>query len=411
MSYVISAIVIILLLQILAYVALRFLHRKKDVYYLPRKKPVLSKRTLDFVQRLVDNDGKGAIKAFHPVLGWHNRPNSISADGLYHINAAGARGKQEYKKLPAPGHRRIVAFGDCLTFGEKVPDEHTWPGLFRILLPNCEVLNFGVEGYGPGQSYLQYRESLKVYPQQDIVVIAFVSSNIFKPLNLFRPFYAYDHGLQLAKPAFELQGEQLTVIDNPLSSLQKYQELLDKPDQVLSSLARRDFYHCTSYSANALDLFAPVRLGNMILGEYRKRRMVFAANGRLKSDSLAYEITREILYRHYSESLANGAKEAILLFLPLEKEVRQYMKNGLVPWEPLADDLARSGCRILDMLPILGQNLQAAKYRMIDLFQGRNYSALCNRQISESLHQVLFDQDNSAKKASFSTANDHQAVE
>ena len=60
------------------------------------------------------------------------------------------------------GGRNIAFFGDSFTANIRLPSEHTFPEVIHALLSetagNHEVLNFGVDGYGPAQSFLRYRE-------------------------------------------------------------------------------------------------------------------------------------------------------------------------------------------------------------------------------------------------------------
>jgi lysophospholipase L1-like esterase len=64
------------------------------------------------------------------------------------INALGLRGPELVRPKPA-GRRRIVCFGDSITFGFGVGDDETYShGLGRILAPrDVEVLNAGVTGF------------------------------------------------------------------------------------------------------------------------------------------------------------------------------------------------------------------------------------------------------------------------
>ena len=58
--------------------------------------------------------------------------------------------------------RNVAFFGDSFTANIRLPSQHSFPEVLRVLLDETagthEVLNFGVDGYGPGQSFLRYRE-------------------------------------------------------------------------------------------------------------------------------------------------------------------------------------------------------------------------------------------------------------
>ena len=60
------------------------------------------------------------------------------------------------------GSHSVAFFGDSYTANIRLPSQHTFPEVLRALLDETagahEVMNFGVDGYGPGQSFLRYRE-------------------------------------------------------------------------------------------------------------------------------------------------------------------------------------------------------------------------------------------------------------
>jgi hypothetical protein len=58
--------------------------------------------------------------------------------------------------------RNVAFFGDSFTANIRLPSQYSFPEVLRALLDKTagthEVMNFGVDGYGPGQSFLRYRE-------------------------------------------------------------------------------------------------------------------------------------------------------------------------------------------------------------------------------------------------------------
>ena len=55
----------------------------------------------------------------------------------------------------------IWIFGCSLTYGWSLNDEETFPWLLQETLPENEVVNFGVDGYGTVHSAMQFRDALK----------------------------------------------------------------------------------------------------------------------------------------------------------------------------------------------------------------------------------------------------------
>ena len=149
---------------------------------------------------------------FDPVLGWTlSRQDKES-------NSSRMRDKLEYKSLPTPGKVRITAFGDSFTYGSDVRLHESWTKQMAALNPSFEVLNYGVVAYGLDQAYLRY---LKVadrdHPQ--IVFIGYMSENLLRHVNVFRPFYSRSYGTTVfTKPRFRLVGETLELLENPIAT-------------------------------------------------------------------------------------------------------------------------------------------------------------------------------------------------
>jgi hypothetical protein len=69
----------------------------------------------------------------------------------------------------------IWIFGDSITYGWSVNDKDTYPWLLQERLPDHEVINFGVNGYGTLQNLIQLREALKNGNEPKVVVLAYAS--------------------------------------------------------------------------------------------------------------------------------------------------------------------------------------------------------------------------------------------
>jgi hypothetical protein len=84
------------------------------------------------------------------TLGWTVPPNRKSENGLYVSSAEGLRSAVQGESLKDQGRTcRIALVGDSYTFGENVAFEDTWGSVLdRDLRERCQILNFGVIGYG-----------------------------------------------------------------------------------------------------------------------------------------------------------------------------------------------------------------------------------------------------------------------
>lgn len=114
---------------------------------------------------------KGFIYRLDDDLGWSLGKNKKS--GPYQTNRAGFRAIQEYSIIPDDDVLRIAAFGDSFVFCDDEKNTDTWPHFLQNSAKNLEVLNFGVSGYGFGQSYLRYlKDGLKFHP--DIIFFNYI---------------------------------------------------------------------------------------------------------------------------------------------------------------------------------------------------------------------------------------------
>jgi lysophospholipase L1-like esterase len=142
-------------------------------------------------------------------LGWVNRPGYRSDERVpfrVTINNDGLRGEREYAREPAEGTLRIAIVGDSTTFGEEVDDDQTLPAQLEAQLPDSEVLNFGVHGYGAGQMLLMLEERVLDW-QPDIVVVVYLTLDVFRD-----PAPEFVH----PKPVFTLEAGELAVKNVPV---------------------------------------------------------------------------------------------------------------------------------------------------------------------------------------------------
>jgi len=129
-------------------------------------------------------------------IGWVPKPNCKTAK--YTTNSNGIRGKKEFdlKKSKV----RIVILGDSFTWGENNLDNETYPFyLDELSNGGFDVLNMGVNGYGPDQFYLYFmRDGFKYEP--DIVIFGLFFPDIHRTVFKFRYYF---------KPRFIIENDKL----------------------------------------------------------------------------------------------------------------------------------------------------------------------------------------------------------
>ena len=169
---------------------------------------------LDLVKSLKNSylNSNHTIKQYHPTRGQCVQPNISDyyyyKNKIVNTNSRGIRGKMEYDYEKKPGQTRVLILGDSYTFGLEVSDNETYPYYLQQLLPQSEIMNFGVSGYGHDQMliYLQ-EEGVKYHP--DIVILGFHESNGER--NLLDIFYK-------PKPRFLLSNGRLVLLNSPVQN-------------------------------------------------------------------------------------------------------------------------------------------------------------------------------------------------
>jgi hypothetical protein len=236
---------------------------------------------------------------YHPTRGWALKPDIKEMNVFGKIvssNSKGLRGKGERGYLRTAGRQRIVVLGDSFTFGEAVSDDETYSHQLESVLPNTEVLNLGVHGYGHDQMLLYLKEEgVKYHP--DVVLLGFVYIDIYRNL---LTFYAY------AKPRFRLVsgGLQLTNVPVPAPGRVRAQE---------------------PYRSKALDVM-------VILRESLRWRLG-------KREKEARDLTRLLLDEIIVTTRSIGAVP-VFVYLPTREEIDN-SSDSLTGREQFLDDYCR----------------------------------------------------------------------
>jgi hypothetical protein len=134
---------------------------------------------------------------YDPELGWTMKPNLV--DPKWRTNSVGMHSYREFTEERVPGRPRILLIGNSYTFGFEIDYEHAFHSVLeRELLPDWEVLNFAVPGYGPDQILLMY-EKMGARYRPDVAVFGFYVRGFFRISSSFRSY---------AKPFFVLNSRQ-----------------------------------------------------------------------------------------------------------------------------------------------------------------------------------------------------------
>ena len=355
------------------------LARYKNLEYQPRLLAEL-KRALQppLARQLAD---PSTYILFDPDLGWTIRPDSDKAQGR--SNSQGLRATREYSLEPPPGKVRVAAFGDSFTHASNVPAGFTWEERLEEIDPGLEVMNFGIPGADIGQGLLRYRRDGARY-RPTIVLIGFMSENINRMVNAFRPFYFPRSSIAFSKPRFALEGDRLVLLANPIRSLAQYRELLRDPDRWLPRLGEHDYFYQRSFRRSRGDFLPSVRFARIIEDEYL-HDPVFARDGIYNTRSEAYRVSLRVLDEFYREALARGSLP-ILVMYPYRSDILRRRDGKPVSYQPLLDDLRRRGYRVVDLADGFARYDPEATMARKDFY---HYPKRGNRMAALWLHDEL----------------------
>jgi hypothetical protein len=328
--------------------------------------------------------GEEPYYPFDPELGWTVRPGGRLP--LYRANSQGIRADVDYAPTPPPGVTRIAAFGDSFVHGTEVANPDTWPAQLERLRPGLEVLNFGVGGYGVDQAYLRWRRDGRPL-KPHVVLIGFLSEDIHRSVNRFRPFQAPRHLEPRAKPRFALRDDELVLLPNPLPDLDAYHELLARERELIERIGRGDAFYEALWEPRPLSFLPSRRLARFALAAWSPRRTI--VDGRFNPRSEAFEVTARVIETFHDEALAAGSLPAVVLLPTREDLERGRDRKGPV-WAPLRERLERGGIATFDVLECLERPRFA---RTLVFMRGGHYGPPTNALVARCLFEALGARD------------------
>ena len=288
----------------------------------------------------------GTHRGFDPVLGWR-----IANDS----NEAGMRDDREYAAHAPAGTLRIAAFGDSFTYGSDVKLEESWARRVVVHEPSLQVLNFGVGAYGLDQAYLRYQRHKESY-HPHIVFIGYMSENLERHVNVFRPFYSRAYGRTIyTKPRFRLDPKgALILLENPIATIDDQRRFLGDDAAVLRELGANDHHYQMGYTRGPFDVLPSVRFVKIVRSTIRDRVLhpVFTPEGMYRSETEAFRLTEAIMDAFYREVAMQGALPIIVVF-PDIGDQRRSRRGEARRYEPLLERLAAKGYATIDVLDAL----------------------------------------------------------
>ena len=367
-----------LILESLCYVGLLMLSKTLRVTYDPVVSELSEKQKTSLENYL--RRKRGEHVNHDPHLGWINTSEA---------NSAGMRDDREYDVTPSDGVIRIAAFGDSFTYGSDVALKDTWEKNLTAMDPSIEVLNYGMGAYGLDQAYLRFLKLGTTY-NPNIVFIGYMSENIARNVNVYRAFYGRGYrDVIFTKPRFTLSDGKLTLLENPLSTFEDYENFLLNDSEVLARLGENDYHYQINYKRGPFDILPSIRLGKVFWYAFNKKILnsIFGLDGMYNVESDAYAITITIFDNFYQDVLASGALPVILVF-PDINDQRRSRDNKERRYTALLNYFRSKGYYFIDTLSALTP--YESQYSIDDLVvEWGHYSPLGNKIIAQYILMKL----------------------
>lgn len=336
-------------------------------------------------------DGLGAeeesgIGTFDAELGWTWRPSSRieGEDGVFTINALGARGPREYEREPPAGVTRLLFFGDSFTFCDEMGDWAAFQHIFEKQHPRFEAINFGVSGYGTDQAFLRYR-ALGRDLGADVVFIGILLENVGRNVNRYRPLWSTATGFCATKPRFVLGGAGLELLAQPYATRNELRDALLGAD-LFDDIGEHEYWLARPrVPTGRWSSLARIAGGFMATRERSPQRLWQEVDGE------PFRVTLAILEAFHREALADGARLAPILIFPAREDIRDHAVPGRPYWNDFLAELERRELPYLNLIPALLERYLEEETRPEDgtVFYKGHLSSVGNAVVAEELHEWL----------------------
>lgn len=360
----------------------RYLKKKNPLVFSGAMIDRISDFHISVINKLIQNDADYII--FDSVLGWSIKPNGVTH--IYKANSDGIRGDLDYAIERDNTHIRIACLGDSFTHCDDVSNEFSWQTYLEQMDPLYEVINFGVCAYGLDQSFLRYRNLGQQY-HPHVVCIGFMTENILRNVNAFRPFYYASDALPLTKPRFIIERGNLKFIENSFQAVEEYNLILENPSDILPKLGRHDYYYNTEkrFRQNSLYFLPSVRLLQRM---NHSRNFIFHRNY-YNTESEAFLVTTRLFDQFVFDVQKNGSIPIILLF-PTRGEIERYWHHHTAKYDPLIAYFEKKGYRYINLLE--GFSKEEAKGQEWYFFGSQfHYNPIGNVTVARQIHRYIHE--------------------
>ncbi len=321
------------------------------------------------------------------VTAWAPLENAVSTNGWWRTNRLGARSLKEFSAQADPEITRVLVFGDSFTQGSRLPQHDTWAYRLSEIYPSIEVINFGVDGFGMGQSLLRFKQIRDRISYDHVVFVLVPRADLWRDVNTLRSLRGWD--TFILAPRFYLEGEELKLARSPYDSRDAF---LQANSPTLSGDARYYLKEYDRFYSTLLHEDLPI-LGYLIsykllaknLGDRQIRSISRRTLYNLNSE--AWQVTRAIFHEANASAAKNGATFSVAV-LPSLKFVDMARRNqtDLDFWREMIANLDRYGFHTIDLLPPL---LQEPAGHLDAGYDGSHYGPRTSEIVAEHLGAAL----------------------
>lgn len=334
--YLITFFFVLLLLEVCAYTVTIFLQEKGIFYDPPKIQP---------------DEYREYLNKRDEVVGWP-APSQFKTDYKSPYDKSGSRfipAFPDVDKYPSC----VSIYGESFTYGGEVEHEDAWSNILSKLL-NCRVSNYGVGGYGTDQAFLRFHKNIN--DKSQIVILGYVSENILRNVNQYRPLLYYqgeNEGRFGLKPRFIIDNDgQLKLIPLPKLSYEEFLQMVNFPEKYLryeyfipggeSGILKRNF----PYTLNVL----VAMLKNFHIKAKIKDVPWYGSFYEIGHPSNALLITFSII-NEFCLEVQRLHKKAFVLIIPTGLDLVYYNKNKKWPYENLIKMLEKNKIEFIDAGP------------------------------------------------------------
>jgi hypothetical protein len=314
--------------------------------------------------------------------------NWSSANGWWKNDASGARMASDVAAAQSEPKSKMLIFGDSFAVGFGLRQQEVWSSVLQAEHSETKFYNFGVPGYGMGQSYLRYQQ-LRGSLQHDAAILVFVpGADLWRDVNVVRNVGEEGWISYNVLPRFVVEDHRLRLISSPYrSSAEVYADnskgLSDKLRQHLLEYDR--FYFPGKYeqsgpwsSSTILRMFVKIK--------YDKKRTQLHKE-LVRSDSEANLVSRALFERMDGQVREAGGK-FVLVILPSHRDL-SLLKNDdgyRRAWEGMTNSLRENSYACIDLT---ADFMSAAPEQLDRAHDGSHFGPMANLALAAALGAQL----------------------